>query len=264
MLIEISSFLCEVAGEAGRAILSLYDGETGTQWWKSDQSPLTAADLAANEIIESRLRAAYPDIPIVSEETAEGHSAAARRSPRIWLVDPLDGTKEFIKKSGEFTVNIALIENHQPVAGVVFAPAIGLMFFATAGGGAFMRRDGETRRIGVRVPAASPPRVAVSRDHLTAEDQQVLDALPDAVRMPSGSSLKFCLVASGQADLYARSGTTMEWDTAAAQCVAEEAGASVLSHTGQRIRYNKEDLRNPGIFCFADPALGALLGIQPQ
>jgi 3'(2'), 5'-bisphosphate nucleotidase len=171
-------------------------------------------------------------------------------------VDPLDGTKEFLKKSGEFTVNVALIERGKPVLGVVHAPALGLTYFAEHGEGAFrQKRWGSPASIRTRSADSNRLVVAVSRDHVGAAMSKVLARMPGVVLAKSGSSLKFCLVAEGQADLYLRDVPTMEWDTAAAQCVVEEAGGMVCDWSGNALGYGKPDLRNPSIITLGDASL---------
>lgn len=194
---------------------------------------------------------------MVSEESDE-HAAyeVRRRWTRFWLVDPLDGTKEFIKATGEFTVNIALVEGDRPVLGVVYAPALSVGYCAERGGGA-VRVSREEGKAPIRVRRADPARlvVAVSRDHAGERERALLARLPNAVASPMGSALKFCLVAEGRADLYPRFAPTMEWDTAAAQCVIEEAGGALIDLEGRRLLYNKESLRNGSILAVGDSGL---------
>ncbi len=237
--------------DAGRAALEVYSGDFDVHR-KDDHSPVTEADLRVHDILTERL----PDIlglTVLSEESADNAGTTGRE---FWLVDPLDGTKEFIKKTGEFTVNVALIRDGAPVMGVVHAPAIGVTWWAAVGIGAFEARDQEEfRAIAPRVPAGSPLRVAVSRDHVSDKDRELLLALEKIEAVPMGSSLKFCRVASGEADLYVRFGRTMEWDTGAAQCVVESAGGRVVDLSGQRLSYGKAARDNPSFLCFADPRL---------
>ena len=249
-----------IAEEAGARILAHYDDEIPVDY-KADDSPLTQADRAAHRLIVDRLRAAFPEIPVLSEESDPEEVAERRSWQRFWLDDPLDGTKEFIKKTGQFTVNIALIEDGEPTLGVVYIPAQNVTYFARRGEGAFRQNgDGEAARIGVR--AADPERVVVvaSRDHAGPEVAAILERIAAAgIEVESasmGSSLKFCLVAEGAADFYPRTVPTMEWDTAAAQCVVEEAGGAVTTLDGARLRYNKESLRNPSVMAFGDADAG--------
>ena len=238
-----------IAHEAGAAILDVYRRPFDVKL-KDDSSPLTEADLASHELITRGLRELTPDVPILSEEAANDAPYAVRRSwTRFWLVDPLDGTKEFIRRNGEFTVNIALIEGGTPVLGVVHAPALGLTYTAAEGGEA-TRSLGEARSEPVRASTEphGPLVVVASRSHAGPETQRFLDALrtrgPIEV-VSRGSALKICQVAAGEADLYPRLGPTMEWDTAAAHAVALAAGAHVVDPTGRPLTYNKPDLHNP-------------------
>ncbi|HEY0156296.1 MAG TPA: 3'(2'),5'-bisphosphate nucleotidase CysQ [Thermoanaerobaculia bacterium] len=245
---------CAIAIEAGRIALELRDGRSET---KVDGSPVTAADEAADAYITAALRE-LGDTRIVSEETFDGSNVPSGEP--FWLVDPLDGTKEFLKPSGEFTVNIALIEDGRPVLGVVHAPALGVTYYAAEGQGAFRRdADGSEVRIGV-APLASPLRMAVSRDHIGSGERELIARLGDVTVAPMGSSLKFCLVAEGRADLYPRYGATKEWDTAAAQCVVECAGGSVLAlDSGEPLRYAKRELLNPSFVAVGDAAAARLV-----
>jgi 3'(2'), 5'-bisphosphate nucleotidase len=229
-----------LAEQAGEEILRHYQSDAPVRL-KDDRSPLTVADEASHECIVAGLADLDPDIPIVSEEGAIAPWPERKAWERFWLVDPLDGTKEFINRNGEFTVNIALIEQGRPTMGVVLAPALQLCFSATAGGGAW-RRNGSGEPVAIRVSgrsATDPLVVAESRSHPSAELETYLEDLTVADRVQAGSSLKFCWVADGTADVYPRLGPTMEWDVAAGHCVAAEAGASVLG-----LRYNGPELRN--------------------
>ena len=243
-----------IARAAGAAILEVYGRSFGVEL-KDDRSPLTEADRAAHALIVQRLAALAPPLPILSEEDSASVDYAARRLWRAyWLVDPLDGTKEFIKRNGEFTVNIALVEGRKPVLGVVYAPALDMEYFACAGGGAFKRvADGAPGRIAVTQPAAKPLRVVGSRSHAGNTLQAYLEALGAHVLKPMGSSLKICLVAEGAADIYPRLGPTSEWDTAAAQAILESAGGSMIDLVGRPVTYNsKEGLLNPHFLAIGD------------
>ena len=244
-----------IAAEAGDAIMKTYDGPAQVET-KEDDSPLTQADRAAHNWIVAALTALTPDIPVLSEES-EGISTEQRMSwNRFWLVDPLDGTKEFIKKTGQFTVNIALIEDGEPTLGVVLAPASGLEYFASRGNGAFKRLDqAEPKKIHVSEIDKDKLRIVASRDHAGPKVATMLEKLPSAELVSMGSSLKFCLVAEGAADLYPRFVPTMEWDTGAAQCILEEAGGAVCTLDGYRLGYGKEDPRNPSIIAAGHPTL---------
>ncbi|MBL8199420.1 MAG: 3'(2'),5'-bisphosphate nucleotidase CysQ [Chromatiales bacterium] len=245
----------EVARAAGRAILGIYARPDHDVETKADRSPLTAADRAANDVIIAGLAALAPDIPLWSEESATVAWDTRRQWSRFWLVDPLDGTREFIKRNGEFTVNIALVVGHSPVLGVVHAPVLDRDYYGVAGHGAF-RADagGAGRPIRVRAPATPPLRVAGSRSHRGSSLDGVLARLGEHRLVAMGSSLKFCLVAEGEADFYPRLGPTSEWDTAAAQAVVEAAGGAVVDLEGQPLRYNtRPELLNPHFIARGDP-----------
>jgi 3'(2'), 5'-bisphosphate nucleotidase len=245
--------LCAIALAAGEAILEVYGREFAVQL-KSDRSPLTEADEVSHRIIGERLRALDGSVPVLSEESAPPDAATRRAWRRFWLVDPLDGTKEFLKRNGEFTVNIALVEEGRAVLGVVSAPALGRLYYGALGAGAW-RRDGagDAKPIHVRTPAAEPPRVVGSRSHPSGELADYLAVLGPHEITPMGSSLKFCLVAEGAADVYPRFGPTSEWDTAAAQAILESAGGRMIDRVGQPLRYNtKDDLLNPHFLAFGD------------
>ena len=244
-----------LAREAGDAIMKVYAQDFSIQT-KDDDSPLTAADLASHRIILDGLTALTPDIPVVSEEAAEIPWETRRAWTRSWLVDPLDGTREFVKKNGEFTVNIALIEDGVPVMGVVYAPALDYLVHAERGVGAFLRDAGEDVAIASTRPAAAPLRVAASRSHLDARTQALLERVGEHERLGLGSSLKFCRIAEGRVDFYPRFGPTSEWDTAAGQCVLEAAGGAVLRTDGAALDYNrKESILNPDFLALGDPEL---------
>ena len=223
---------------------------------KDDRSPLTAADLASHHCIVEGLRALTPDIPVLSEESKDIEIVNRREWNPLWLVDPLDGTREFIKRNGEFTVNIALIQDGVATFGVIQQPVTGLLWHGECGHGAF-RRDGDAEQsIHVRTPALIPLRVAASRSHRDERTQALLDALPDSEAVACGSSLKFCRIAEGGIDLYPRFGPTSEWDTAAGQAILEAAGGAVLDARGRPLRYNQRDtLLNGDFLAFGDAAL---------
>ena len=240
--------LLPLARRAGDVILAVYATDFAVRG-KADASPVTEADERAEVLILAGLAELTPDIPVVSEECAARGElpAAAVGSARFWLVDPLDGTKEFIKKNGEFTVNIALVEAGRPVLGVVLAPALGRLFAGASGLGAF-QEDGNGRRpLVCRLAPAAGLTVVGSRSH---GDGGELDAFlrgkPVSGRVSVGSSLKFCLLAAGEADLYPRFGPTMEWDTAAGHGVLEAAGGRVRTLAGAEFIYGKAGWRNPG------------------
>ncbi|MBA1149360.1 3'(2'),5'-bisphosphate nucleotidase CysQ [Ectothiorhodospiraceae bacterium WFHF3C12] len=253
---ELLDPLCELARSAGERIMAVYqrDFEVDT---KDDDSPLTEADRAAHEALVKGLRELTPGIPVLSEEGDQADFDTRRGWDNYWLVDPLDGTKEFIKKNGEFTVNIALIQGQRPIIGIVHAPALGTTYFAAKGKGAFRTKEGETESIHTRsLSEVEGPLVAVvSRSHRGEAVDTLLERLPEHETTSVGSSLKFCLVAEGKADLYPRFGPTSEWDTAAAQCVVETAGGKVCLVDLQPLPYNsKESLLNPDFLVFGDPA----------
>jgi len=235
-----------VAREAGREILAIYAHEFSVEK-KGDQSPLTAADMAAHHAIVDGLQVVAPGVPILSEEEADIPYAERGAWQRYWLVDPLDGTREFIKRNGEFTVNIALIENHEPVLGVIYVPVGGVCYFAARGAGAHRQGLGEvTREIHARPWSGGHITIAGSRSHRDPSFDRFLAQFKDHTLVSMGSSLKSCLVAEGQADIYLRLGPTSEWDTAAAQCIVEEAGGVMLDTELRPLRYNtKESLLNP-------------------
>ena len=257
--------LTVTAREAGRAILDVYETDFEVRR-KSDASPVTEADLRADRVIRECLEERYPGVPVLSEENSEQAAYEERHDwPCYWLVDPLDGTKEFIKRNGQFTVNIALIEGGRPVAGVVFAPALELLYYAInhAGGQeAFKvdnggpavrldtvrldtgRLDRGRRRRGKRLVIAGS--LSHSSAEMTAFVEEQKQHYEEVKFIAMGSSLKICLVAEGGADIYPRLGPTMEWDTAAAHAVANAAGRRVLEYQSDReLRYNKRDLHNP-------------------
>jgi 3'(2'), 5'-bisphosphate nucleotidase len=243
----------KLAQQAGDAILSVYS-EQFEVTHKSDQSPLTVADLRSHEIISKGLRALTPETPVLSEEASDISYEQRQQWTSYWLVDPLDGTKEFVSRNGEFTVNIALIEDHVPVLGVVHVPVTSTTYTGAVGIGAFKQVDGQTpEALRVRSPADSPLRIVGSRSHRGDTLDQYLPKLAPYELVAVGSSLKFCFVAEGSADFYPRFGPTSEWDTAAAQAVVEAAGGLVVKTNGERLRYNtKADLLNPHFLVYGD------------
>jgi 3'(2'), 5'-bisphosphate nucleotidase len=255
--------VCAIARAASQAILEVY-GRDFTVTRKGDDSPLTEADQVAHEIICAGLTKLTADIPVLSEESASLDHAQRRGWSRYWLVDPLDGTKEFLKHNGEFTVNIALVEQHRPVLGVVLAPVLARIYFGAIELGAWRQdADSAANAIEVRKHAALPLRVVGSRSHPSPELAQYLLGLPLHEITDMGSSLKICLVAEGAADIYPRLGPTSEWDTAAAQAILESAGGRMIDTTGQPLRYNcKDDLLNPDFLAFGDQQRNWLAPIQ--
>jgi len=241
-----------IAREAGLAILDVYGAEFSVDT-KDDKSPLTEADRRSNAVIVAALERLYPGVPIISEEMRPLAYEERRDWDYFWLVDPLDGTKEFIKRNGEFTVNIALVKGRRPVLGVVYQPVGDHLYYASEGKGAWKSSDGAAPvRIdgGEHYSTKSSVTVVASRSHLTDEVRDFISDLETGGKtvefISAGSSLKLCLVAEGAADVYPRLGPTMEWDTAAAHAVALEAGRRVVAHgTDQPLLYNKESLLNP-------------------
>ncbi|MBN8263998.1 MAG: 3'(2'),5'-bisphosphate nucleotidase CysQ [Xanthomonadales bacterium] len=253
-----------LAHRAAARILAVYDSaafeDEAAIRQKDDRSPLTAADLASHRCIVDGLAELTPGLPVLSEESATVEIAARRGWQRFWLVDPLDGTREFIKRNGEFTVNIALVEAGVAVFGVIQQPVTGALWYGVPGGGAFRRTEGGDLALRTRVPAARPLRVAASRSHRDARTQALLDALPAHETLACGSSLKFCRIAAGEIDLYPRFGPTSEWDTAAGQAILEAAGGAVLDPRGRPFRYNqREGLLNGDFVALGDPALRTVL-----
>ncbi len=246
-----TDFAISVAREAGRAILEIYKRGFKVET-KADSSPLTEADLISHRIIAQRLREECPDVPVLSEESGAGVSYGDRAQwRRYWLVDPLDGTKEFIKRNGWFTVNIAYMEDNSPVVGVVYAPSMDWLYYGSSGGGAFKVEAG-SEPVALRrllLPPSGTLRVVGSLSHPSPEMESFLREQRkhyDEVKFVAmGSSLKICLVAEGKADIYPRFGPTMEWDTAAAHAVIRAAGGSIKSYgSDEELPYNKENLRN--------------------
>ncbi len=250
MLLEKITVLAE---EAGTAILEVYSSGEFDTVSKGDGSPLTKADMAADAIIKEGLGAISPGIPILSEESKAVPFSERRGWGRFWLVDPLDGTKEFVKRNGEFTVNIALIEDGRPVLGVVHAPVFAVTYAAAKGEGAFKLSGSVKEAIGVKGYESGPPKLAVSRSHRGAPLEAFIARIGPADFIEMGSSLKLCLVAEAAADLYPRFGPTMEWDTAAAHAVVEEAGGRVTDLAGTELSYNKEDILNPHFMAAGTP-----------
>jgi len=245
--------VCAIARRAAEAILAVYAQDFEVVC-KDDDSPVTAADLAAQRVIEEGLRELTPGVPVISEEALAAPWAERRTWRRYWLVDPLDGTREFVKRNGEFTVNIALIEDHRTVLGVVLAPVTGDLYAAAQGEGAWRQRsiDAPRERLSTR-RAKGVLTVTGSRSYGTGRTMTLLQRLGEHETFALGSSLKFCVIARGDADIYLRLGATSEWDTAAAQCVLEEAGGAVLDLAGRPFRYNTRDsLINPEFIACGD------------
>jgi len=248
------SILGQIAIEAGKEILNIYHHADFSEIvdFKADDSPLTTADKASHHLIMDQLTDKYPNIPVISEEGKDIEYAQRRGWEYFWLVDPLDGTKEFIKKNGQFTVNIALIHHQQPVAGVIYTPVTEELYLAAKEGYAEDMKAGAYKQVlpanphPIQVNSKQENLVAVrSSSHASDEEEDLLAKYGVTESISRGSSLKFCMVAEGKADIYYRHGPTMEWDTAAGQVVVECAGGSVLRGTGpEPFVYNKEVLRN--------------------
>ncbi|MEO6369113.1 MAG: 3'(2'),5'-bisphosphate nucleotidase CysQ [Steroidobacteraceae bacterium] len=246
----------DISRQAGREILEVYGTDFAANA-KADSSPLTEADLRAHHLIIAALSKLSTVLPVLSEESADIDFTERGRWPRYWLVDPLDGTKEFVSRNGEFTVNIALIDGHRPVLGVVHIPVTDTTYSGIPGIGAWRETlDRPRMPISVRRLARPPLRVLGSRSHGNAALQSALAALGPHELKPAGSSIKLCLVADGSADLYPRLGPTSEWDIAAGQAVVEAAGGQVVRLAdGQALQYNtKADLLNPDFLAYGDPA----------
>jgi len=241
------STVVSIAINAGNAIMQFYDEPIEVEH-KSDDSPLTKADLAAHHVIVDGLKTDTPDVPVISEEGGIADYSERKEWSRYWLVDPLDGTKEFIKKNGEFTVNIALIENNIPVFGVVHIPATGVTYVGYKSEGSFkIDKNGNRQKIYSEAPDLSKPvRVVCSRSHGNSDMERVLaeKGIEIGEQVPAGSSLKFCLLAEGKADVYPRLGPTMEWDTGAGDAVFRYSSKKGTRHSP--IVYNKENMLNDG------------------
>lgn len=244
----------DIAKLAGAKILQVYHSDDFAVETKTDASPVTQADFAANEIIVSELNKITPQLPVLSEEAADISFAERSQWQCYWLVDPLDGTREFIKKSGEFSVNIALIENHRPILGVIYVPVENVCYFAAENYGVFQQQDDQAPT-SLQVRSWSPTQLAVlmSRYSDIERFDNILSQFDGCQIERLSSSIKFGLIATGKFDLYPRLGPTSEWDTAAGQCIVEQAGGSVVDFTGQPLRYNtKESLTNPQFLVLGD------------
>jgi 3'(2'), 5'-bisphosphate nucleotidase len=253
---HVREAVIDIAHRAGAAIMQVYANGFDIEH-KADDSPVTSADLAAHRLIVQGLSELTPDIPVLSEESAQLPWETRRQWQRYWLVDPLDGTREFIKRNGEFSVNIALIEEGLPVFGVVQAPVTGVVWHGTRGDKAYRRVGEQQSLIATQVPPASPLRVAASRSHRSARTEELLARMGEIELVAQGSSLKFCRIAEGTLDVYPRLGPTSEWDTAAGQCVLEAAGGVLLAaDSGEPFRYNQRPrLLNGDFVALGDAAL---------
>lgn len=266
MLVELENVI-PIIMDAGKAVKEIYEIDFGI-YFKEDKSPLTEADRVSNDILKRGLTEHFPGIPIISEEEKEVSYEVRKDWEHFWLIDPLDGTKEFIKKNGEFTINVALIEKDTPILGVVYAPALNLVYYAQRGRGAY-KFDLNTKEE-TKLPSERREcdiiKVVVSRSHLSRETEEFVEMLKsrygDVEFVSVGSSLKICLVAEGKADIYPRLGPTMEWDTAAAHVVALESGCKLYVYPFEEgyksLRYNKKDIKNP-YFVFIEEKLWEVL-----
>lgn len=246
--------ILQIARRAGGAVMEVYSSGDFGESVKKDNSPLTIADLRSNDIIISGLNKIAPRIPVLSEESKQAPYEKRKSWQKFWMVDPLDGTKEFLNRRSEFTVNIALIENGAPAMGVVYAPALKTVYYAAKGEGAFKRvDDGEPVNVKACDYRDGGLKVIASRLHGSLELKDFLRKIGPHEVVTFGSSLKFCVVAEGSAHLYPRLAPTMEWDTAAAQIIVEEAGGAVTDFNGEPLRYNKENLLNPFFIVTGNP-----------
>ena len=245
------------AREAGEVVLQIYDSGDFTSYQKDDDSPVTSADYKANDIITEILGRETPDIPIMSEESDNGPLAQRKNWKRYWLIDPIDGTQEFIARSGDFAVNIALIEDNQPIMGVIYWPSGAALYSALKGHGAFKESPLETKQIKVRElddPKAGVVVIAISRRQAREKVMSNMNQDRTYQTLPAGScSLKACFIAEGKADVFLRIGITGEWDTGASQCIVSEAGGSILAHNFEALSYNeRESVTNPNFMVMGD------------
>lgn len=239
-----------IAEQAGKAILDIYhSGDKIQVSIKDDHSPLTIADKASNEIITTGLTTIFPDVPVLSEEGSSVPYNERKGWEYYWCVDPLDGTKEFIYRRDDFTVNIALMHRDHPVLGIIYAPVYGALYYGSAATGSRLRKDDHPWKQLYADKNAKEWIAIGSRSHASEEEQSVLANYPVVAAVAAGSSLKFCRIAEGAAHIYYRHGPTMEWDTAAGQVIAESSGAVMTSADGSPFLYNKASLLNGGFIC---------------
>jgi 3'(2'), 5'-bisphosphate nucleotidase len=243
---DLINGVIDITRIAGAAIMDVYASDFDI-YVKDDSSPLTKADMRANTIITDGLEKLIPDVPVLSEEGQKIPFNERSKWESYWLVDPLDGTKEFIKKNNEFTVNIALLEYSQPVFGVVYAPALNILYFGSSDKGSFKSNEGDTFiPISVSSIVTNPVQIAVSRSHRSLKMNSFISQFDKYDLHPMGSSLKICSVSDGTAHFYPRLGPTMEWDTAASHAIIRAAGGELINiGTNKPLEYNKEDLLNP-------------------
>ena len=244
--------IIEISENAADEILKFYNVDYDVEV-KEDLTPVTSADLAAHNLINNALIKLTPDIPVLSEESSSIPFEERKKWETYWLVDPLDGTREFIKKNGEFSVNIALISNHKPVLGVIFIPVTRTCYYASSGHGAYKRTKSEITKISVKETQRDSIVIAGSRSYRDSSLDTFLKNIGNYEIISMGSSIKSCLVAEGKVDIYPRLGPTSEWDTAAAQCIVEESGGAITDTSLQPLSYNTKDiLLNPHFLVFAD------------
>lgn len=243
--------LIEISREAGKKIMEVYSQSDFGVEFKSDQTPVTIADKMANDFIVEQLELYFPEVPVISEEGRNAGYDVRKEWKNFFLVDPIDGTKEFIKKNDEFSVNIGLIENKKAVAGVVFAPALDILYYAVDGKAFKIDPDGREKPIHTNNDFSDGLRVARSRSHYRPYDEMYFKNKKVKEFIPMGSSLKFCLIAEGKADIYLNSGHTSEWDTAAGHAVITAAGGNIISSETE-LTYNKESIKNNHFVCVAD------------
>lgn len=241
--------------KTGQAILAIYRQSAPlTITTKQDHSPVTQADIMAHRLLTQGLLALTPQLPIISEEAKATHYHERQHWSYYWLIDPLDGTKEFISRTGEFAINIALIHHHKPILGIVYAPVFDECFYAIHGQGAWKHvDDGAPIALQTKPCADQPIQILVSRHHNPVKLDRVFTGLPTTL-IYRGSALKICNIAEGIADIYPRLGETSEWDTAAGQCILEEAGGALMDIQGNPLVYNKESLVNPPFLAIGDPS----------
>jgi len=243
--------IIEISKEAGKAILEIYNTNFEYQI-KEDLSPLTKADTVSHNIISARLKVLTPDIPILSEESSNIPFSIRSQWSQYWLIDPLDGTKEFIKKNDEFTVNIALIENNNPIIGLIHNPVLNTIYWGSKLGTFLLKRNNSPQKIAIQKSKLTKPRIICSRSHKSEELEFYLRSIGKHQIIHAGSSLKFCSIALGESDIYPRFNPTSEWDTAAGQCIVESAGGTIKTLDGERMQYNKKkSLINPGFICYS-------------
>ncbi|ABG38669.1 3'(2'),5'-bisphosphate nucleotidase [Paraglaciecola sp. T6c] len=245
------------AKEAGKVVMEIYDSGDFKSYQKDDDSPVTSADYKANEVILAILQRETPHIPIMSEESENGTLAERKDWQRYWLIDPIDGTQEFIARSGDFAVNIALVENNQPIIGVIYWPPGETLYFASKDNGAFKESESENKQIFVRKfddPETDAVMIAISRRQARENVMRSMSDHRTYQTYPTGScSLKSCFIAEGKADVFLRLGITGEWDTGASQCIVSEAGGSILAHDFSSLSYNERDsVTNPDFIVMGD------------